>query len=299
MTMQQRTLPGLAFGLLLLIGAAAPAFAAGVRVTVNDTPITDVQIAQRAKLMTLEHHPGNLTAAATDELINEILEVQEARRFNIVISDAQVDGAVLSLARNLKLSTDKLTLLLTTSGVGIDTLRDRLRATLAWNQISQNVITPRVTFSEADLAKEAAAKVTGANSYDYILKEVLFLASPGKGSRMADASRYRAQFKGCDSAVQLSESYSDAAVTDIGRRHATQLPDAIASELGALPVGGLTKPHPDTNGVSMLAICSKDVAKDLTFITNQLRSAAGNNQLKVEIDKYLANLRAKAKIVRS
>jgi peptidyl-prolyl cis-trans isomerase SurA len=294
MTMN-RALTAMALGLLLTIGAAVPTYAAGVRLTVNDTPISDVQIAQRAKLMQLEHHPGNLTKAATDELINEALELQDAKRYNIKITDSQVDDAYLGVARNFKVSPDKLTLILTSAGVGAQTLKDRLRATLAFNQVTQNVITPRVQFSEADLAKEAAAKATAANSYDYILKQVLFISN-GKGSRMADANRYRARFKGCDSAVKLSESFTDAAVTDIGRRHATQLPLPVATELGALPVGGISKPHAESNGVIMLAVCSKEAAKDLTFITNQLRQSAGNDQLKAQTDKYLADLRAKAKI---
>ena len=296
----QRPFAALALGLVLIAGAALPALAAGVRVTVNDIPITDVQISQRARLMQMEHHPGNLTTAATDELINEALELTDAKRLGINITDAQVDTAFLSVARNLRISQDKLTAVLGASGVGIDTLKDRLRATLAFNQISQNIITPRVQFSEADLAKQAAAKANGANSYDYILKEIVFVMPGGKGSpgaRSADANRYRSQFKGCDSAVPLSEKFVDAAVTDVGRRHATQMPDAVATELGKLPVGGITKPRVVQGGVSMLAICSKEEAKDLTFITNQLRQTAGNDQLKSQTDKYLADLKAKAKIV--
>jgi peptidyl-prolyl cis-trans isomerase SurA len=289
----------MALGFALLLAAAAPVLAAGVKVTVNETPISDVQIAQRAKLMQLEHHPGNLTKAATDELINEALEMQEAKRLKIEVSDADVDNAYLAIARNLKISQDKLTQVLAANGVGIDTLKNRLRATLAFNQITQAIITPRVQFSEAELAKEAATKVTAANSYDYILKQILFIAPGGKGAggRVGDANRYRARFKGCDSAVKLSESFRDAAVTDVGRRHATQLPEPIAAELGRLPVGGLTKPRVVAGGVEMLAICSKEEARDLTFITNQLRQTAGNDKLKAETDKYLADLKAKAKIV--
>jgi peptidyl-prolyl cis-trans isomerase SurA len=290
-----RPVVALVLSLLLLAGLHAPAMAAGVRLTVNDTPITDVQISQRAKLMQLEHHPGNLTTAATNELINEALELQEAKRLSISITDAQVDSSLLNVARNLKVSVDKLQLILTANGVGIDTLKDRIRATLAWNQITQNVITPRVSFSEADLAAQAQAKLTAANSFDYILKQVTFI---GKAARMADANRYRAKFKGCDSAVPLSESFTDVAVTDIGRRHATQLPLPVATELGALPVGGITKPHADPAGTVMLAICQKEEAKDVTFITNKLRQTAGNDQLQQQTDKYLADLKAKAKIVR-
>lgn len=291
-------LAALAFGLFAALAADGVALAATVKVTVNDIPITDVQIAQRAKLKGLEHTPGNLTTAATDELINEALENQEAARFGFKVTDAQVQDQILTMSRGLRVSTDKLTLILNSAGVGIDTLKDRIKATLAWNQVIQNVITPRVTFSEADLTQQAASKLTAAQSFDYILKQVTFISTK-PGSRVADANRYRSQFKGCDSAVQLSQSFTDAAVIDIGRRNATQMPDAMAQELAKLPVGGITAPHPDQSGTIMLAVCEKDAAKDLTFLTNQLRSAEGNDKLKAQIDDYLANLKSKAKIVRS
>jgi len=297
--MMQRALTALVFAILMMLGVAAPVIAAGVRVTVNETPISDVQISQRARLLGLERHGGNLTKAATDELINEALKMQEAKRLKITVTDAQVDAAYLNVARGLKISQDKLTQIMVAAGAGPTTLRDRIRATLAFNQITQSVITPRVQFSEASLAKQAEAKVTPANSYDYILKEVLFVTPGGKGAagRIGDANRYRARYKGCDSAVALSESFRDAAVTDVGRRHATQLAAPIAAELGKLPVGGITKPRVEAGGVSMLAICAKEHAKDLTFITNQLRQSEGNNGLQAETDKYLADLRAKAKII--
>jgi len=291
-----RTVATIALSVMLAALPVMPSFAAGVRLTVNGTPITDIQISQRARLMKLEHHPGNLTTEATNELIKEALELQEAKKYNINITDQQVDDSFKTVATNLKLSTDKLEQLLNGNGVGPDTLKDRIRATLAWNQVTSNVIMARVQVSEAQLTQEAQSKLTAANSYDYILKQVTFI---GKGARTADANRYRAQFKGCDSAVPLSEKFTDVAVTDIGRRHATQLPLPIATELGALPVGGITKPHADPGGTAMLAICEKEVAKDTTFITNQLRATAGNDQLQQQQDKYLADLKAKAKIVRS
>jgi len=293
------TLP--AFRLLLAIGAAlivtvppSASRAQNVVVMVNGDPITDYDIEQRAALKALEGKPG--TKGATEELINEALELQEAKRLNINITDSQVNDSFLQVARNLKLAPDKLTLVLTSNGISADNLKDRIRATLAWNQITSNVIMPRVQFSEADLTAEAQSKLTAANSYDYILKQVTFI---GKGARTGDANRYRAQFKGCDTAVPLSEKFTDVAVTDIGRRHATQLPPAVATELGALPVGGISKPHTDQSGTVMLAVCEKEVAKDTTFITNQLRTTAGNDQLQQQQDKYLADLKAKAKIVRS
>lgn len=282
----------------MVLVSLVPAFAAGVRVTVDGTPISDLQIQQRARLLALEHHPGNLQKAAEDELVNEVLEMEDAKRYSITVSDADVDSAFTSMAQGLRISPDKLTQVLVVNGVGTQTLRARIRATLAFNQVTRNVLAPRVNISEAALTQEAKAKLTTVNSYDYILKQVLFLAHQGQGpaARMGDAQRYRARFKGCDSAVSVSESFTDAAVTDIGRRNAMQLDPKLAKELASLPVGGITRPQAQQNGVVMLAVCEKNQSNDLTFLTNQLRAEKGNDQLKSVTDKYLAELKAKATI---
>lgn len=278
---------------------AAPSLAATVSIKVNGDPITDIQIAQRAALKTLEGKPGQ--KGATEELITEAIELQEAKRQGITVSDADVDAAFLDLARQLKLSTSNLEKVLTERGVGLQTLRDRLRASIAWQKLVSGVISERVTVSEADIDQQAKTKLTAANSFDYILKEVLFLMPGGKGNaaaRTAQANQYRKNFTGCADAVQLSLSYTDAAVRDIGRRHATQFPDALAKELSTLSVGGITKPRVVDAGVQMLAICAKESSTDTTFLANQLRQSAGNGALQAEADKYLADLKAKAQIVR-
>lgn len=281
-------------GLMITWSAALPAGAATIKVSVNGTPITDFQIAQRVKLLQLEGRGG--TKAATDELIDEALMLQEAKRLNITISDAQVSEAVLNVARNIKVSADKLGQILNQNGVNIETLRERLRAALAWNQVTQQAIMPRVQLSDIELEKQAEAKLDQSNSFDYILKEVIFVGANASG-RTADANRYRKGFQGCDNAVQLSLSYTDAAVIDVGRRHATQMPEAIAKELAGLNVGGITKPRVVETGVSMLAVCAKTVAEDTSFIKGNLRQEAGNAALKGETEAYLKGLRSKAKII--
>jgi peptidyl-prolyl cis-trans isomerase SurA len=294
----QRVIGAVLLSLTLL--AAAPAGAATVKITVNGTPITDVQISQRLALMKLENRSGS--KAAQDELINEALELQEAKRLGFEISESDIDAAVLQLARNMRLSDTNLKKVLTDRGVPIQTLRDRLKANIAWNKISATAISARVTVSEADIDKEAKAKLTAANSFDYILKEVLFLTTkggPSAAARTAQANQYRKSFKGCDSAVQESLAYTDAAVRDDGRRHATQLPDPIANELSKLNVGGITKPRVVENGVSMFAVCGKEASDDTTYLADSIRQNQGNGALKTEADKYLAELKAKAQIVYS
>jgi peptidyl-prolyl cis-trans isomerase SurA len=283
----------------VLIGltlSAAPAFAA-TKVTVNGVPISDLEIAARVKLLALEGGGG--TQKAMTQLVDEQIQLQEAKRLNITISDSDVDGAYQQVARNVKLSTDKLTELLRSRGISADTMRARLRAALAWQRISQVAVQSRVQVSDLELDQKASSELSQDLSYDYILKEVLFITTGNASARTGQANKYRSAFQGCDSAVQLSLNYTDAAVRDMGRRHATQLPEALAKELAGLNVGGITKPRVTEQGVSMLAICSKTAARDTTFLKNKLRSEQGNEAMKAEAEKYMEELRQKAQIVYS
>ncbi|MCB1518708.1 MAG: peptidylprolyl isomerase [Hyphomicrobiaceae bacterium] len=290
--------------LLFVLLSAPVAMADSIAATVNDQAITTNQVAQRARLLRLERRGASDNARITmarDELIDEQLKIQEADRLGLVVTTADVDQAYLNIARNLNISTDNLNNVLQQNGVAVSTLRDRLKAQIAWQRISQAVIANRVQFSEVELEQQAASKLTDADGYDYILKEVRFIipsnSNVSQSRRMADANKYRQSFQGCDSAVQLSLSYTDAAVIDVGRRHATQLPDEIANELAGLSVGGITKPRVVENGVSMLAVCDKTSAQDLTFVTNEVRQEVGSEKLQEAADAYLKELRDKANII--
>lgn len=290
----RRAAAALFIGLMVATSTALPAFAATVA-TVNGEPITDMQVDQRLRLFSME---GNRTGrnGALEQLITEAIQLQEAKRLGITVSNSQVDGALLQIARNLNVSRDRLLQMLQQGGVSSDTLQDRLRAAIAWNAVAEQAIMPQVQISELELDQQAAQKVADYQNFDYILKEVTFI---GGGGRSGQANSYRSSFAGCGTAVELSLAFSDVAVVDIGRRHATQLPEALAKELAGLNTGGITKPRATENGLSMLAICEKVQAQDLTFVKGGLREEAGSGAYEREAKAYLDRLRANAKIIRN
>ncbi|HEY8577469.1 MAG TPA: SurA N-terminal domain-containing protein [Devosia sp.] len=294
-TILRRTAGAMLMGAMLLLAPAMPAMAQSTQVTVNGTPITDFQVAQRQRLFALEGNSGG-AKGALEQLIDEAIQIAEAKRIGVTVSNAQIDEAMLQIARNMKISQDRLVATLQQGGVGMETLRDRLRAAIAWNAVTEQVIMPQVQISELQLDQEAANKVQEYQTFDYILKEVIFVGS-GSSGRSGQANSYRSKFSGCDTAVDLSLGFTDAAVIDVGRRHATQLPEAVAKELAGLNVGGITKPRVVETGVSMLAICEKTQAEDLTFIKSDLRAEQGNDALGGQVKDYLAELRSRAKII--
>lgn len=292
----------LALGLALM---AAAVQAQGARVTVNGQPITDQQINDRANLLRLEGQGSSNSARvqlATESLIDDTIKLAEASRLGISVSDAQVDSAFANIATNMRSSVSRLNGILTQNGVNPQSLRDRLEAAIAWQQVVSQVLRSRIQLSELDLEMQAAEQVTPALGFDYILKEVLFVIPQGSGisasRRTAEANQYRSRYNGCDAAVDLAIQYTDAAVRDLGRRHATQLPEAIANELAGLTVGQISSPRVVENGVSMLAICEKAEAEDLTFLTEELRQEAGTDALQAEAEAYLGRLRSSASIIR-
>lgn len=295
-------------GICLAVGLALIAVAVqaqSVSVTVNGTPITDQQINDRANMLRIEGQGAsnsNRTQLATEQLIDDRIKLDEAARIGVSISDAQVDSAFANVASNMRSSVSNLNNVLVQNGVNPDTLRDRLRAALAWQQVVQQVLSSRVQLSELELEMQAAEQVTPALSFDYILKEVLFVIPEGSGisasRRTAEANQFRSRYTGCDTAVDLAIQFTDAAVRDVGRRHATQLPESIANELAGLTVGQISSPRVVEGGVSMLAICEKAQAEDLTFLTEELRQEAGTDVLQAKAEEYLARLRDAASIIR-
>ena len=132
-----RVLGALLIGLTMIV-AAVPAGAATVKVKVNGQAITDVQISQRLALHKLEGKSSS--KAATDELINEALQMQEAERLGFKVTEDEIDSAVLDVARQIKVSATNLTTILTNNGVPVSTLRDRLAANIAWSKVTASAV---------------------------------------------------------------------------------------------------------------------------------------------------------------
>jgi peptidyl-prolyl cis-trans isomerase SurA len=289
-------------GFLMLL-FVVPVFAASFAVTVNGEGITTIQVSQRLALFKLEGKSG--AKAATDELINEMLMIQEATRLGFNVTDAEVDEAYLQIARNLKVSPSNLDKILTTNGVDPATLRGRLKANVAWGKVVGSAVSAKVTVSDAEVEAEAETQLNATNSFDYMLREVLFIVIKGGDSaskRTAQANKFRqSYFKGCDTIAQDLDTggFVDAAVRQPFRKHATQFPDALAQELAKLNVGQITKPRVVETGVQMLAVCAKSVSEDSTFLQAKLRQQTGNAKLKAEAEKYLQDLKAKAAIIYS
>ncbi|POF28792.1 SurA N-terminal domain-containing protein [Roseibium marinum] len=279
---------------------------AAIKVIVNDIPITDYDITQRSRLITLTQRKSASIAKrqAEEELVDDLIKLAEAERVGIEVSRTEVDNAFNNIASNVKMTPSQLSKALSSGGVKADTLKDRLKAQIAWNQVLSRRFSGNIDVDESDII--AALKKTDEEdrqkSVEYDLKRVIVVvpknASGGfKSKRKQESNQIRAAFSGCDNSGPILGKYSEVVVQPIGRRLETELPKNLRSEIEALEPGNLTKPTMTPIGYEMIALCGKrEIASDIavrTELENELRAKEGESQSR----RYLLEIRRRATII--
>jgi peptidyl-prolyl cis-trans isomerase SurA len=101
---------------------------------VGDEPITELEIEQRSKLTQFGKRKTPSREEVIDELRNEKLKVQEARRAGLEVSASEVDQAYVEIGRRMRLTPEQLTERLVQAGVSVDTIKHGIRADIAWKK---------------------------------------------------------------------------------------------------------------------------------------------------------------------
>ncbi|MCC2113198.1 MAG: SurA N-terminal domain-containing protein [Hyphomicrobiales bacterium] len=285
--------------------AAVPTASAQVyiKVLVNDEPITNYDIAQRAKLLRLSRAGGNVEKKATDELIDETLQMQEAKRRNVAVSESEVDSAFATIAQQSRLSTGQLSQALRQRGVNPETLKRRIRVALTWRSVVQARFRATIKVREQDVvaALQKKADEPKAKSVEANLKQVIFVypesaSNAFKNQRRREAEALRSRFASCDTGLQLVGNLRDVAVKEIGWRTSAEFPAALREELNTTDVGKLTKPSLADKGVEMIAICEKRETNRDTAARAEAQEELLNEEGLILARRYIRDLRQDAVI---
>lgn len=283
----------------------APAAASEIKVIVNNIPITTYDIQRRAAFLKLQRRGGNLNTLAEDAMIDQTLQVSEARRLGFTVTDEQVDTAYSNFAKTNKMQVKQLDGVMNQSGVTKAHFKEFIRAQMLWNQALSRRNRSGSTMTEQDVVRrmlqQGGAKPSAT---EYMLQQVIFVVPASERSRMAarkkEADALRARFNGCASTREFAKGLIDVTVKDLGRKLAPELPAEWAEQIKKTKVGGTTPTRETAVGVEFIGICSsREVSDDrvakLTFQAEGLESGAkGADDLS---KKYTEELREKAKIV--
>ena len=287
-----------------LLVAVQPARAQIVAL-VNGDAITALDIAQRTKLVQISTQKTPSRQEMLDELIEDKLKVQIAKRYIAEIPKREIESAYANIARRSNMTPDQFTKMVTASGVSVESLKARLHADFVWTQIIRGKFRAALQIGEG----EVAVKLQGTPNqkqdppdYEYSLRPILLLVPRGAGAsameaRKREADNLRARFQSCNEGLRIAMALPDVAVRETIKRQASELGQQQRDALNSTPVGRLTPPDVSIQGVELFAVCDKKETKGgESSAKREAREAMYQERYQALSKKFLKELRSQALI---
>jgi peptidyl-prolyl cis-trans isomerase SurA len=196
-------------------------------------------------------------------LIDERLQMQEAKRQNVTVSDAEVDKALQQIAQQNGMSIEQLLQLLRARGIGRGALVDQVKATLIWGKLVRRQAAQTVDVSDEEIDEAVRRAQQSAKEPQTRIAEI-FLAvdNPTQdeevrrfAERLSQEMRRGARFSAV--ARQFSQAASAPVGGDMGWLRPDQLPAELAQAAARLGPGDLSPPIPYGGGYYLLLVLDR------------------------------------------
>lgn len=246
--------------------------------------------------------PG-LRKSAMEELIDERLKMQEAKKLNAIASDEEVDKIVKGIAERNKQTLDQFAKSLSGMGADIASMRSRFKATLSWNDVIRRKFGHMIAISERDIERYVARSSTeGADDQVELQLQRVTLPLSGKfdqkaaAAHLRDAELVRSRFTGCKSMSAAAASVAGAKFEDLGTRKPTQFQEPTRSLLLSAKSGEMLPAQVGKGGVELWAVCGRAVVKADEAKRSEAEGQLRQNEMEVLSKRYLRDLRQDASI---
>ncbi|MFO1131936.1 MAG: SurA N-terminal domain-containing protein [Hyphomicrobiales bacterium] len=286
---------------------------------VNDQPITELDLTQRIALLEIMDdvpRGGIDKKKALNQLIDQAVKTQEAKRYNLLPSDAELDDRIKRLAQGLKLSVDQLYAKLAAKGISKTTFTDYVKAGMAFNRIMQGKYGQQVKATDAEIdAKMAEVKSSIGKEEAKILSDprmkpitvytLMEIMLPVDGndpmllqSRAIEAAQVMQRLKSCDGLKAASEGVFDVKKGKTFDADAARLPPQMKAALDKGGVGRAVGPMRGKGGIQLIALCGvrkiTPPKPNFTMPTReQVERAVINEKYDKLEEQYLASARDK------
>lgn len=240
---------------------------------------------------------------ALDELIEERLKLQEAKRLNLVATDEEVSTIVNSIAQRNKMTEQQFGEHLKGVGADLNTMRQRFKATLSWNNVIRRRFGHQIAITERDVERFVDKSGAGEGSAAAVDLKVqrITLAIDGKleqrqiAERLQQADAMRAQFTGCKNGQKLAQTIPGGRFEDLGTRSAGSIPEPTQSLLLNAQDGEVLPPTVGPSGIELWVVCGRQAAKTQTAKASD-DDGGDSRQKEFEIlaKKHLKDLRQDA-----
>jgi peptidyl-prolyl cis-trans isomerase SurA len=207
-----------------------------------------------------------LTPQVLNSLIDERLQMQEARRLDIEVSDVQVAGALEQIAEQNNMTEGQFLTMLRNRGVIPTTLIDQIRAQIAWISIIQRRVRPNVEIATEEVEEVVTRLSARRGSIERRVSEIFIpvestakeAEAQANAGRLFDELRRGANFTGL--ARQFSQSGTATLGGDLGWVRDGELDEELNTALAQMGPGEISVPVRTLSGFHILFL--RDMRKN-------------------------------------
>ncbi len=244
-----------AFLFLALTSTAALAEEARVAAVVNDDVISLADLQNRVKLVTLSSGlPADaasmrrVTPQVLRQMIDEKLEMQEAKKHDVKVSPADIDATIKNLAQQNHMPPDGIDKFLKEHGIDRQTLVDQLTAQRVWADSVQGRYHSTVTVGDEEIAEATKEIEEHRNDPQVRLAEIfLSVETPSQDTEVHQfAEKLYDELKKGAPFQQVARQFSQSSTAAVGGDIGWVIPGSLSPELddviAKMQRGQLTSP---------------------------------------------------------
>ena len=258
------------FMVLMTFNTAEAREVEGIAAIVNDEVISKFDVDQRVNLFLvtsgIERTPQNIDGLRRQvlrTLIQEKLQLQEARDSEIEISRAEINAAMQDMASGTNRSLNEVEKFLKENNVHIRTMEDQIEAELAWNRFVRGRFGGQVSIGELEIDETLERAEEAMNQDRVNISEILLLANNQlDGQRlMSEAAQIVQQLRAGINfgavARQFSAASSSASGGNLGWIPVNQLDENIVPIIENMAAGDISDPIETSAGIYIVQLNSK------------------------------------------
>lgn len=275
---------------------------------VNDDVITTQDLVDRLNLAVATGGLPNdqatrqrLAPQVLRGLVDEKLQLQEAKRLGQTPTDADLQQAIDTIAQRNHTTAPELMNFLSQRGINPSSLREQLRAQVAWLKVLAREVRPRIVVTQDQIDLAIKRSTAAAGDRELLISEILLPVynQAQEASVTEDARGLIATLRGGASFSALARQVSAAASAQNGGelgwvRLGAITPD-LRDQIAAIPVGQVSDPIVSPAGVHIFQIRDeRTVAATAPTDRAAVQQSIEQEQIERQATRYLRDLRRDA-----
>ncbi len=231
---------------------------------------------------------------ALEELIEERLKLQEAKKLTVVAADDEVDRVISGMAERNKMTAAQFAEHISKMGASIAAMKERIRASLSWSDVVRRKFGHQITVATRDVDRMVAS----ADAQDDVELKIhrILLSLPVQqdqkklAQRISDAEQLRGKFSGCKGMETMARGVPGARFDNLGDRRPTSLPEPTRSLLLSAHDDELLPATIGENGVELWAVCGRKLVKAADSKRETAQNELRQKEFEILSKKHLKDL---------